>query len=264
MWISARGEKALVCDICGLIRFEPFKQPGIESLYDDHYYAIAYETRAEALGSFFESQLARIEEVLTPGRCIDIGCGMGLFVKAALAHGWDAFGTDPSEAAVRRAEAIAGPGCIIQATSPSSLGGTFELITMWDVLAHVDELDKTLAMVKQKLSRNGLFIVKTPHHSDRLFARVRTISRLNKKRGDQILHLPRQLNHFTPDSLTAVLELHGLKTCCSAVTQEVLFERRVSAKEKLHDLFVRAVRWRMPASFILCATHADDVCPPTT
>ncbi|HJS73954.1 MAG TPA: hypothetical protein VJ921_06685, partial [Vicinamibacteria bacterium] len=96
------------CRDCGLARSVPPIDPeGIEDLYrdveDPEYFASESERRES-----FRAALARIEGlglVRPPGRLLEIGSSVGLFLEEAQRMGWDARGIEPSRWAAETARA---------------------------------------------------------------------------------------------------------------------------------------------------------------
>jgi len=83
---------------------------------------------------------------------LDVGAYIGIFVEIALANGWQAMGVEPSQWAVSYAQQKGLP--VVQGTldAPELLGHRFDVITMWDVIEHVDdpaaELDKSFNLLR--------------------------------------------------------------------------------------------------------------------
>jgi 2-polyprenyl-3-methyl-5-hydroxy-6-metoxy-1,4-benzoquinol methylase len=120
-----------------------------------------------------------------PGRCLDVGCGMGGALVAFAAAGFDVQGIDVDGERVRLATANCGDhrlGDVVRCESILSPGlpqrlGRFDLITMIDVIEHVDDVDLALRQAISMLSTKGLLVLDIPNRdsvvavaSDRLFA----------------------------------------------------------------------------------------------
>jgi 2-polyprenyl-3-methyl-5-hydroxy-6-metoxy-1,4-benzoquinol methylase len=83
---------------------------------------------------------------------LDVGAYIGVFVDIAQKAGWDACGVEPSRWGVEIAQQNNLP--VIEGTldSPELQGKQFDVVTMWDVIEHVDdpkgELEKAYALTK--------------------------------------------------------------------------------------------------------------------
>lgn len=153
----------------------------------------------------FAQQLASLER-FTGGRgsLLDFGCAIGLFVKVARDAGWDACGYERSAWAAeygRKSYGVAlesgpDPACM-------AAGVLYDLITMWDVLEHVES---PLSTVRQLAShvRPGGFLALNTVNIGSLGARLA---------GEHWRHIapPFHLHYFTRKSLRHLLELSGLE-----------------------------------------------------
>ena len=159
-----RHPQIVQCRYCGYVYANPRWQ---EDDLLDAYQAVedeAYVRERQGRELTFTRHLAALEEVTGPpaGRSLlDVGAYIGVFVEVARASGWDACGVEPSEWAVRAARRRDLP--IIQGTqnSPELTGRCFDVITMWDVIEHVDAPADELARAYQLLKPGGWLAVHT-------------------------------------------------------------------------------------------------------
>ena len=117
------------------------------------------------------------------GRLLDVGAGEGQLVRAALACGWQAEGTDVSSAAVeimrQRYGLIAHHGEVERLDLPVA---AFDVVVMSHVLEHVRDPGSTLAAVRERLVPGGLLRVEVPNLAG-LSARTKNLqSRFGLKR----------------------------------------------------------------------------------
>ncbi|TAM59278.1 class I SAM-dependent methyltransferase [bacterium] len=129
--------------------------------------AVTYE---QCWGELFDQRLATIRaaqarqivrrlEAATVGRkVLDIGAGRGILVGALRAHGWDALGIDSDAQSVR----LAG-GMVRHASVESIESGTFDVVTMMDVLEHVRDRIAALNAVNARLVAGGLLVLRVPN-----------------------------------------------------------------------------------------------------
>jgi 2-polyprenyl-3-methyl-5-hydroxy-6-metoxy-1,4-benzoquinol methylase len=98
------------------------------------------------------------------GRLLDVGCGLGYFVSRGLAAGWDAYGCDTSEPWVARAQKLAGAERIaLGELRPGLFGGSFDLVTAWDVLEHIHDPVPFLRSIRSLLGPSGRAFIRTPN-----------------------------------------------------------------------------------------------------
>lgn len=111
---------------------------------------------------------ARLLERFPPSgsrRLLDVGCGLGYFMKRAAAAGWIAYGCDTSEPWVQHAAEITGTPDQIVCSEPrhNLFDGGFELITIWDVLEHVHDPLPFLKVTASLLAPGGRVFIRTPN-----------------------------------------------------------------------------------------------------
>jgi len=107
-----------------------------------------------------------IERHLTPDlprRIHDVGCGLGAFL-GALGDSWDIHGSDVSDFAVGQARQRCPRGRfqVAGATDRAVFGGGFGVVTAFDVLEHVRDLDAVAESVQEQLVPGGLFVFAVP------------------------------------------------------------------------------------------------------
>jgi 2-polyprenyl-3-methyl-5-hydroxy-6-metoxy-1,4-benzoquinol methylase len=173
------GHPIVRCSTCGHLYVSP--RPAMEdvvSIYGAHYFENpafahadhdAYYGYADYLKERPNIQLRaaqllnRIEQHQPPGRLLDIGCGMGLFVEVAARRGWDAWGLDINEQAVAWArEHVSEQVRAGMVTDLDASDGLFDCITMFDVIEHVADPREDLQAVWRALRPGGLLVVLTP------------------------------------------------------------------------------------------------------
>jgi len=112
----------------------------------------------------FKKGLDLIEGMKKPGRLLDVGCAMGVFLSMARDRGWDVRGTDVSGFAVKFASERFGMDCregsLREAAFPDKY---FDVITLWDVLEHFEDPLKELEEVRRVLADDGILIFDTPN-----------------------------------------------------------------------------------------------------
>jgi len=167
--------------------------------------------------SLFSSCLQRLEPFKRPrGRLLDVGCGMGSFLKAATEAGWTATGLDISAECCRRARERAGVQ-VLQGTLPQRaqhLAGAFDALTMWQLLEHVQNPREELLAAHCALRPGGALWIAVPDARALTLAPRGLLPRLfypgYRRRHYQAM--PRiHLLHYTPATLGRLLERAGFR-----------------------------------------------------
>lgn len=137
------------------------------------------------------------------GRLLDIGASWGEYMAQMRALGWNVYGIEMNEAAVRAGKELLnleGLECA-DFNRLAELDGGFDAINMSMVLEHSHNPSDLLAMVRKLLVDNGQLILSVPN-IDGLAARM-------FGKYFYSLHVPQHTLHFSPLTIRACLEKAG-------------------------------------------------------
>ena len=195
------------CSACGLKWVtDPPQGEELAELYSTGFYepGPAQPNRIVELGHEFNNTF-RLRELrgLTPGRLLDIGSGRGRFLAAAKAAGWNATGIEFEEGLAAMSRDRYGVEVVVGDAVTADVEGPFEVVTLWHVLEHLPDPLASLERSHELLGPGGRLIVSVPNN-DSWQARAG---------GDDWLHLdiPRHIYHFTPGSLSRLVERAGFR-----------------------------------------------------
>lgn len=127
-------------------------------------------------------------------RVLDFGCGFGQFLEMCRLFGLDAHGVDRSNA--RRS----GAGVQIHAEL-DEVPGTFDAITMFEVLEHLDDPLSMLKTLRTRLKPRGVMIVEVPDASG--------VNSITNRESYYRIHPLDHINAFTPESLVRIMAKAG-------------------------------------------------------
>ena len=152
------------CRHCGLVYANP-RWPGGDLIaayaaVEDETYVIERAGRELT----FSQHLQDMERVTGPanGRSLlDVGAYIGVFVEVARQNGWQATGVEPSRWAAAVAQRQGLPVILGTQTAPELQGQQFDVITMWDVIEHVDDPAAEIRQAYQLLKPGGLLVIHT-------------------------------------------------------------------------------------------------------
>lgn len=201
------------CRKCGLMRTNP--RPDAASLgvyYPDDY--APYKTSAVGIGAPppRRSWLWRIVQrmvdsrsqwlpTLAPGKMLEFGCASGGFLAKMRARGWSVEGVDISPMATALAREH---GLMVHTGTLDSLpveAGPFDLVVGWMALEHLPDPVEALRLLHSRTRPGGWLVISVPNAAAfefRMFGRYW-----------YALHLPAHLFHFTPSTMTKLLEVAG-------------------------------------------------------
>jgi SAM-dependent methyltransferase len=146
------------------------------------------------------------------GRLLDMGCGLGFFVKCVTGlENWEAYGCEISPAAVRYARKNLGLrnvlcGRLEDVELPQD---SFDIVTMWDVIDHILYPDPLLQRCHTLLRSGGICFIRTPNVSIQL-PRARIKKQLRGLRANvSYLQARAHLHHYSMSTICRLLERSG-------------------------------------------------------
>lgn len=205
------------CTRCGLMRTNP--RPTADSIgfyYPDEYgpylatrventtntgeSSSAWRRRVKAL---FQFNTEHMPAKLSPGRLLEIGCASGAFMHRMAEVGWTVEGIEPSPAAGRATQSLGYPvhiGSLEEAPDPAA---PFDLIVGWMVLEHLHKPVEAVRKLHRWTNPGGWFVLSVPNAGAAEFRIF--------KDAWYALQLPTHLFHYTPETISAVLQSGGWK-----------------------------------------------------
>lgn len=171
---------------------------GYEESVDDQYLSLLNDRRRT-----FSELLDVIERYSRRGKILDIGCAEGTLIDIAKKRGWDVTGIEPNKNFIKWAKKNYDIE-IIQGSIPNKRlrKGSFDVITLLDVVEHVPDPEKFLRECSHLLKKGGNMFISTPDFSS-------IHSRLMGRKWFYILNI--HLFYFTRDTLKPLLEKAGLR-----------------------------------------------------
>ena len=190
------------CPNCGLLFTEPRPEPSEIGKYylSDEYYS-HQQNKSGFIPRLYEwvktfnlrNKVKMAIGEKDTGKLLDIGCGVGDFLCQVQKHKWDVCGIEPSEDAKNIAETRLG----FRPLSPSDYSkledASFDVITLWHVLEHVDDLHFQTSEILRLLKPGGRLIIALPNYQ--------SFDCQYFKDKWAAWDVPRHLNHFSPKTL---------------------------------------------------------------
>jgi ubiquinone/menaquinone biosynthesis C-methylase UbiE len=151
-----------------------FASPLNSSLVDGSFYhreGTDYYTSADKLeGDFdpvrFRRELQILQRYCPSGRVLDVGCGTGAFLHHLRSRNpgqYEVFGTDVSEPALEHARKSGIPLLAGSYDKHEFAGASFDAVTFWAVLEHVEHPADFLGKAASALKPNGHCFVLVPN-----------------------------------------------------------------------------------------------------
>jgi 2-polyprenyl-3-methyl-5-hydroxy-6-metoxy-1,4-benzoquinol methylase len=165
-------------------------------------------------------------------KLLDIGCGTGYFLQAAKERGFTVVGIEKNDLA--RTHAITRFGLEVKdENSFFDIADTsFNVITLWHVLEHLEKLNESLERINGILTPDGTVVIALPNHNayDAHFYQTFWAA----------YDLPRHLWHFSPDTVEKLLNKHHLKIIAiHRMPLDAFYISMLSEKYKGSNLWVQ-------------------------
>lgn len=222
------------CDRCGLHFLTPRPDPAaMARFYPPRY----WDGEGPGEDAGVRQMIAFLQSQHPGGQILDVGCGAGSRTALLARAGLAVMGLEPYAAAAEQARERYGlsihEGDLQHHDLPP---GTFDAVTMFDVLEHLESPAEDLIAARQLLRPGGHLLVKVPH-AGAWQARV-----LGSK---WYPFEPRHLQMFTAGALRGALTACGYRNCRTMVPADpgqgaIYFETSLV-------MWLRARQWRSPA-----------------
>jgi 2-polyprenyl-3-methyl-5-hydroxy-6-metoxy-1,4-benzoquinol methylase len=158
------------CAVCGIAWQYPVLRTAEESAV---YFSRKYEAAQdhtyfdkESKRKIAELELEFVRRIApSPGRLLDIGAGDGTFISAAADAGWQCTGIDPAPNENFSYKRVGvGTAGLLQTYDALAETDHFDVITMWDVIEHVERPADILSSAAKLLSDEGAIVIETGNY----------------------------------------------------------------------------------------------------
>jgi 2-polyprenyl-3-methyl-5-hydroxy-6-metoxy-1,4-benzoquinol methylase len=160
------------------------------------------EAYVKAVSRFIHDEL--LSRLPPPARILDVGCGAGDFMAAAQSAGYQVEGIDISRTSAEICQSR-GLRCVADDLLTHRFAHQFDIVVMWDVVAHLRAPGAFLSRARELLAKGGFVVVKTPVLGD---LSVRLANRFPRAAG-ALLGAPSHNQYFDRESLSALLSRTG-------------------------------------------------------
>ncbi|MEO0084859.1 MAG: class I SAM-dependent methyltransferase [candidate division WOR-3 bacterium] len=143
-------------------------------------------------------RLRLIGHFKTKGKLLDIGCGYGVFLQVAKQKGWEVFGVELSQSAVKYCQTVYNlnifNGEIEDSNFPDQF---FDVITGWDILEHIPDPPPFLKAIRRLIKKDGILALSLPNIES-------LVAKFSGSKWWTLLP-EEHLWHFSPETLTRLL-----------------------------------------------------------
>ena len=194
------------CAACGLVRTEPQLTPQeLEPYYREEYWGGIEAANPNWIRRDQRHRTGFLHRFRREGSVLDVGCGLGFFLRALDPKRWDRYGVEPMPVPYREAARSLGADRILNSELLGAAlpPGKFDAITFWDSLEHLPNPRAILQEASRLLRPGGLVLIGLPnfggyqarHFGEDWFG----------------LSLPHHFFHYTRETLKRLLEHCGFR-----------------------------------------------------
>lgn len=170
---SAYRREVMCCESCG--HFTARHSIDMSKMYEGAYVDSLYEG-LEGIRRRYDSIMllkpnqsdnhGRTERIKSffakPGKVLDVGSGLCVFLRGMKLAGWDGVALDPDERAVKHAREVVDVKAVRADFMKAKVAGKFDLVTFNKVLEHTKDPVIMLRKAQENLKRGGLVYVEIP------------------------------------------------------------------------------------------------------
>lgn len=227
------------CRRCDLVYNNPRVPPTqIEHFFDSDYAAHRHDRgRSRPARSRRASDASERVAPFGRARLLDVGCGGGNYLERMRAAGWDVFGVDPVARAIDVCHSRGLPAERGTIPGVDLADRRFELITLLGVVGTLPRPCDTLETLRRHAAPDARLIA-TAFNANGLMARWAGPYWVG-------YDLPRECCHYTPRTLTRLLERTGWRV------ERLTFRRRPTIARRsarVRALATASICWRLAAS----------------
>ena len=230
------------CLSCGFVFTNP--KPKDEDLYK-YYISKNYISHTNSKKTLFEKtyQIIRkytlhkkylmIKKIISRGKILDIGSGTGDFLYKFKKNNWETRGVEPNkkarESSIKKYNLNVDDSFI-----PENIKEKFDIISMWHVLEHIPDINKTIENINKSLKKDGKLIVAVPN--------LESWDAKYYKKHWAAYDVPIHLHHFSKKTISQLLDNHGFKMAsCSGMKFDSFYVSMLSEEYKTGKKnFIRA------------------------
>lgn len=170
--ITKEEFKIVNCDSCGFHFTNPIPtRENIGDYYKSDVYVSHSSSKKGLINRLYNSVRKRtlkqkvnwIKSNSNGKQLLDLGCGTGHFLRAAIDSGFNGIGIEPDEDARNFAKTENNLSPLPQSELYNLEKGSIDVITMWHVLEHVYDLKKDVEVLTQLVNEKGTIFIAVPN-----------------------------------------------------------------------------------------------------
>jgi 2-polyprenyl-3-methyl-5-hydroxy-6-metoxy-1,4-benzoquinol methylase len=221
---ASRDANVLKCKGCNVIFLEGTASKEVYSILSSAYWRdrgdqkkiYTDEAVSEGIGGEFLRRMSKIDSLMpNKGSILDVGCGIGQFLRIAKNDGWECQGLDVSAEAVNYVKEFLGIDAVCKDLKANGFSrNQFDAVTMWDVIEHLQDPVGDIKIISSILKKDGILAIKTPNEAGLFKAIGKLIYRASFGKINfhlKYLYYSPHYHYFYPRTISKILEDNGFK-----------------------------------------------------
>lgn len=198
--LNLKNQLVVQCADCGFVFMnENPTQEELDKCYSTYSYSNAVNAPAATIASYTKL-LQEFESFRKTNRILDYGCGQGWFMEEAKKKGWEVWGVEYSESAIKLGKEKDITVLSIQEAEKFE-ADYFDIVVMIEVIEHVIDIHEPIGKAFNWLRHGGLFYCTTPNFN--IFVKL-----FHSNHSSTIITYPEHLSYFTKKTLRKLVEKH--------------------------------------------------------
>ena len=232
------------CDKCGLLFTNPRPTKDRLNLYYQSDQYISHTNKPTSLINLIYKLVRKytirnkyklITQHHEKGKILDYGCGTGDLLKYFNDNKWQTLGIEPDDNA-RKIATDKNKLSILKKVSELEKDSSYDVIMLWHVLEHVDDLKKTARKLVRHLSDHGTMFIAVPNHL--------SYDAQHYQENWAGYDVPRHLYHFNPLNIKELFKKMKVKLIKTVpMTLDAYYVSLLSEKNKNGtNNFIKAIQ----------------------
>lgn len=217
------------CKSCGFVFMENI--PTVEEL-NHHYSSYSYASEgylSPLTVKSYNALLDEFEKFRQHNKILDVGCGRGWFLDEAKKRGWEVYGSEYSETAVKLCKGRGINMISGKLETDSYENESFDVITSFEVIEHINNPIEEIKNIRKFLRKGGLFYCTTPNFNATL--------RYYLKEDYNVISYPEHLSYYTKRTLNRLLKANDFRTV-KFLSTGISLTRLKTSQKKSKEKFV--------------------------
>jgi 2-polyprenyl-3-methyl-5-hydroxy-6-metoxy-1,4-benzoquinol methylase len=190
------------------------REPVEHTFWDDYKFEIYGDDKVQAAYEALYDRVFEQARRYTSGihHVLDVGCGIGNFLDWVRTRGMEGLGVDVEQGAIDSCLERGLDAVLLDQLEDRVEPGSLDMVTMWDVIEHVQDPSAVLQQLVPLLRPGGVMAFETPDVAFPVRPAVIAIRKVAEPiRWSDMLYFSSHLTYFSTSGLSRLLESVGME-----------------------------------------------------